>query len=94
MDKPDSPDAFNGLSPNLLWQHKNPTATRLYEFTKHIEAEHKVKLKTYEELRQWSINNLSKFWGHVWEFTHVRASIPFTEVVHWLETATHIFDTP
>jgi acetoacetyl-CoA synthetase len=78
MDKHDP----NGLSPKPLWQQKDPTTTRLYEFSKLIEAEYNVKLDTYEELRQWSIENLNKFWGHVWDFTHVRASTPFTEVVH------------
>lgn len=84
MDKQDLPEAFNGLPLNLLWQHKDPTATRLYEFRKLIEAKFRVKLETYEDLRQWSINNLSKFWGQVWEFTHVRASVPFSEVVHFI----------
>lgn len=84
MDQPKLPDALNGLPPHLLWQHKNPTATRLYEFKQLIEAKHKVELKTYEDLRQWSINNLSKFWGQVWKFTHVRASVPFTEVFSFI----------
>lgn len=80
MAEKKSPDARNGASLDLLWQHKDPTATRLYEFKQLIEAKHRVKLASYEDLRQWSIDNLSKFWGHVWEFTHVRASVPFTEV--------------
>ena len=80
MAEKESRDARNGASLNLLWQHKHPTATRLYEFKQLIEVKHRVKLTSYEDLRQWSINNLSKFWGHVWEFTHVRASVPFTEV--------------
>ena len=90
MDQQDSPDALNGTPLDLLWQHKDPTATRLGEFKKLIEEKHRVKLETYEELRQWSIKNLSKFWGQVWEFTHVTASVPFTEVVQWSDTAKHI----
>ena len=80
MNKQEPPNAFNGPLPDLLWQHRDPTATRLDEFRKLIEAKYKVKLETYEDLRQWSINNLSQFWGQVWDFTHVRASTPFTEV--------------
>lgn len=88
MDEDKLPDA--GLPLNLLWQHKNPFETRLYEFKKLIEATFRVELKNYEDLRQWSINNLSKFWGQVWEFTHVRASVPFSKVFQDL-ILLHIF---
>lgn len=81
MDKQESPDAFLGSPPTLLWQHKDATKTRMYEFKILIETKYNVKFETYEHLRQWSIDNLSKFWGQVWDFTHVRASTPFTEVL-------------
>lgn len=64
----------------LLWQHKDPTSTRMYQFKSRIEDKYNKKFTTYEQLRQWSIRNLSDFWEEIWHFTQVRASIPFVEV--------------
>jgi hypothetical protein len=81
MDNQESPDAIVGSQPNLLWQHKDAAKTRMYEFKLLIETKYNVKFNTYEDLRQWSIDNLCKFWTQVWDFTHVRASAPSTEVL-------------
>ncbi|MCJ1263108.1 hypothetical protein MMC22_002978 [Lobaria immixta] len=64
----------------LLWQHPDPTATRMYDFLKLIQDKYHQKLDSYEELRQWSITHLASFWEQVWHFTRIRASRPFTEV--------------
>lgn len=66
--------------PRLLWQHKDPTSTRMYEFKTLLEKQHDVKLDTYRDLHQWSVDNIGKFWEHVWEFTGIVASAPFTQV--------------
>lgn len=91
MNEQQSSNAFNGQSllSDLLWQHKNPTATRLYAFRKMIEAKYDLKLESYEDLRQWTIHNLSKFWAEVWHFTLVRASSPFTEVLRSFDSTKH-----
>lgn len=64
----------------LLWQHKDTTSTRMYQFKTRIEDKYKQKFTTYEQLRQWSIYNLSHFWGEIWQFTQVLSSTPFVEV--------------
>lgn len=63
-----------------LWQHKDPTSTRMDEFRRLIEEKHGARLPEYESLRQWSIQNLSAFWEHVWDFTGIVASTPFSKV--------------
>ncbi|KAL8814893.1 MAG: hypothetical protein Q9223_005927, partial [Gallowayella weberi] len=65
----------------LLWQHKDPKATRMYEFKRLIEKKHGIQLPDYNHLYQWSIQNLSTFWEHVWHFTGIVASHPFSEAV-------------
>ena len=64
----------------LLWMHSNPTSTRTYEFKTRIEKKYNQHFVSYEQLRQWSISNINRFWEEVWDFTGVKASEPFTKV--------------
>lgn len=68
------------LDSRLLWQHKDPESTRMYRFKVLVEEAHGVQLPDYESLRRWSIENLNAFWKHVWHFTAIVASEPFSEV--------------
>jgi len=54
----------------------------MYQFKELISKKYDVRLTEYEELRQWSIDNLALFWKEVWHFTGIRASQPFSEVLH------------
>ncbi|KAA6408639.1 MAG: acetoacetate- ligase [Lasallia pustulata] len=65
----------------MLWRHKNPESTSMYEFKTLVEKKYHVKLNGYEALRQWSINHIAQFWEEIWHFTGIRASTPFTKVV-------------
>lgn len=38
-------------------------------------------LSDYDELWRWSVDDLSAFWGALWEFAEVRSSTPFTSVL-------------
>ncbi|KAL9072138.1 MAG: hypothetical protein Q9161_003759 [Pseudevernia consocians] len=64
-----------------LWMHSHPTRTRTYQFKTRIERKFNQQLLTYEELRQWSILNINRFWEEVWDFTGIKASKPFTKAV-------------
>lgn len=66
--------------PKLLWMHSNPTSTRTYEFKTRIENKYSQQFASYEQLRQWSISNISHFWEEVWDFTRIKASKPYTKV--------------
>lgn len=52
----------------------------MYEFKALLEKEYGQEFQTYEDLRQWSIQNLANFWEHVWHFTGIVASVPYVEV--------------
>jgi acetoacetyl-CoA synthetase len=39
------------------------------------------KLEEYEQLRQWSVQELERFWAAIWEFCGVRASRPYERVL-------------
>ena len=71
----------NAPPPKLLWEHKDPSSTKTFAFRKHVETKFNVTFKDYEQLRQWSITNVSKFWEEVWHFTGIKASNAFTKVI-------------
>ena len=79
IDKPDDGDHW--ASHKMLWKHTDPTSTRMFQFKRLIENKYKLEFREYEDLRQWSIANIGKFWEEVWHFTGIRASSPFTEAV-------------
>ncbi|KAL8971045.1 MAG: hypothetical protein Q9183_001241 [Haloplaca sp. 2 TL-2023] len=64
-----------------LWQHRDPTSTRMDHFRRLVEEQYSVQLPDYESLRQWSLHNRDAFWGCVWQFTGVVASQPFFKAV-------------
>lgn len=67
--------------PKLLWKHRDPTSTRLFQFKKLLESKYEVDLEDYDKLRQWSILNINRFWEEVWHFTGIKASKPFIKVL-------------
>ncbi|KAL8860042.1 MAG: hypothetical protein Q9178_003591 [Gyalolechia marmorata] len=79
--EPDVMYSSERFNPRLLWQHKEPESTRMYEFKTLVEEAHGVEFPDYESLRQWSIQNLNAFWKHVWQFTRIVASESFVEAV-------------
>ena len=42
----------------------------LSSFIKSLDK--RLKIKTYKELHNWSINNKSKFWDKIWDFTKIK----------------------
>ena len=67
--------------------HPHPTRTRTHEFKTRIERKYSQNFLTYEDLRQWSISNINRFWEQVWQFTGIKASEPFTKVYIHVETS-------
>jgi acetoacetyl-CoA synthetase len=68
------------LSKQKLWTHPDPQSSRMAGFMQDISRKYNVKLEGYEELYQWSINNIAEFWAEVWEFTGIVSSKNFDEV--------------
>lgn len=63
-----------------LWRHANPESTRMWEFKERINSKYHLKLRTYDELYQWSIDSLSDFWEETWHFTGINSSKTFDKV--------------
>jgi acetoacetyl-CoA synthetase len=50
-------------------------------FIHEINARHTLNLESYPELYQWSIEYIPDFWAAVWDFSEIKASQPFTQVI-------------
>ncbi|ETS77143.1 hypothetical protein PFICI_11017 [Pestalotiopsis fici W106-1] len=53
--------------PRKLWEHPDPQSTEMYKFMQSVNQKHKLNLKTFWDLYQWSINKRSTFWTDVFE---------------------------
>jgi acetoacetyl-CoA synthetase len=65
----------NAADGELLWE---PSAelverSRLREFMRWLAAERGLSFADYEELWQWSVDDLDGFWSAIWEFFEVQA---------------------
>ncbi len=59
-------------------QVKNANITRFIEY---VNGKHGKKLKTYQDLYQWSIDRIPDFWARMWEFADIKASRGSDQVV-------------
>ncbi|RFU26507.1 hypothetical protein B7463_g9842, partial [Scytalidium lignicola] len=64
-----------------LWRHADPESTRIWQFKELLNSKYGLNLRTYDELYQWSIDNLSDFWKETWYFTGITASKPFDKII-------------
>ncbi len=78
----ESPSANAGRG-KLLWE---PPAelierARLTEYMRWLESERQLRFAGYEELWQWSVDDLEGFWGSIWDFFEVQADGGFERVL-------------
>lgn len=71
----------------LLWRHSSPESTAMYQFLQEVNKTRELQLSTYQELHQWSIDNIDEFWQDVWDFVGVRAQGKATRVSQQLDEA-------
>jgi len=56
-------------------------AARMTHFMAWAGARHGHTFAGYDELWRWSVDELDQFWGDVWEYCGVRASMPYERVL-------------
>jgi hypothetical protein len=80
------PQVLNGTTNGLhkgkrkLWTHPDPESTRMAEFKRGVNKKYGLKLKNYDDLYKWSIDDIGSFWGEVWDFTGITASKHYDKV--------------
>jgi acetoacetyl-CoA synthetase len=66
---------------NILWTPAHPEKTQMAQLMNRINEIYRLKMGSYDELFNWSINYIPEFWEEVWNFCEIKHSIPYTEVV-------------
>jgi acetoacetyl-CoA synthetase len=53
----------------------------IMRFIDEIDPQHNLNLTSYEELYQWSVENIPDFWAAIWDFAEIKASKHYDQVV-------------
>jgi acetoacetyl-CoA synthetase len=68
---------------DILWTpsperiaHANVTALRLW-----LERERGLRFADYAAMWRWSVEDLEGFWGALWDYFHIEASVPYERVL-------------
>lgn len=64
-----------------LWKPKKPKKSQMYDFIQLINHNYKLKITKYEDLHNWSVNNISDFWKEIWNYSDILYSFKYTAVV-------------
>ena len=71
----------SGVTP--IWR-PTPAAIESSELTRYqrwLATAHGKSFATYEELWQWSTDDLEGFWGSLWEYFEITAAVPYERVL-------------
>lgn len=53
----------------------------MYKFMQSVNARYDLRMTGYDQLYQWSIENIPHFWRHFWQYADVQCSNTFDEVL-------------
>lgn len=73
-------DAGAGAGAEILWRHPDPTSTQARAFLEHVNSKHGLQLRGYASLYRWSVEDVPAFWGEVWDFVGINASVTYETV--------------
>lgn len=54
-----------------LWTPPNPSGTRTFRFRDMVNRLYGLSLSSYEDLYNWSVDDIARFWSTVWDETGV-----------------------
>ncbi len=66
-----------------LWipSRERKSGANLTRFIEHLKSTHHLSIESYQQLYDWSVNELSDFWAAVWEFADLKASRTYDVVL-------------
>jgi acetoacetyl-CoA synthetase len=82
-----TPQVTNGQakpSKPMLWTHPDPESTRMTEFMQRVNQKYHLDLQTYDDLFNWSIDQIGDFWSETWDFTGIVAEKRPVGVSDWV----------
>lgn len=74
-------DNIGTQSDGNLWRHPDPQSSRMWEFMQQINKNHSKNFQSYDELYDWSIDDIAALWAEIWDFVGVRHLKPYDSVV-------------
>ena len=66
---------------DILWKPKSPEKSQMSQLIQIINESYKEDINSYNELHQWSVENVSEFWEEVWKYSKIIHSKAFLKVV-------------
>ena len=75
------PTSSSDTNGELLWTHKNPSSTQIWDFMQYVNTKYQQDFSTYAALHRWSIESPQDSWEAIWEFCGVRHSQPYLKVI-------------
>ncbi|HEV7677699.1 MAG TPA: acetoacetate--CoA ligase [Candidatus Dormibacteraeota bacterium] len=71
------------MSAEILWEPPAGarSSTRLGRYMAWLQESRRLSFATYDELWQWSVDDLEGFWASLWEYFGIRSSRPYTRVL-------------
>ena len=66
---------------SILWKPKHFEKSKMVKFMNQINESYNLKMQSYDELYNWSINYIPEFWSHVWDACEIKHSTPYTSIV-------------
>ena len=65
--------------------------TVMYRFMTEINERHSTSFEAYDELWQWSVDNVDDFWASLWDYFEIVSDARYSKVVDSLEMQ-RVFD--
>ncbi|WP_394782292.1 acetoacetate--CoA ligase [Undibacterium sp.] len=75
---------MNDVSSKLLWTPsvQRVTKTRMHDYMQWLRKNRDMQFSDYNELWQWSVENLEDFWETMWQYFDVKSSTPYAKVLN------------
>src|SRR6056297_4014198 len=67
----------------ILWQpsEEQIKQTNMYRFIQYVNGRYHLSISDYQELYQWSVEQIPEFWAAMWDFADIIHSRPYERVV-------------
>ena len=65
----------------ILWKPKQVENTQMAKFMETVNTAYSLKLKTYADLFDWSVQKSPDFWEQIWQKANIIHSKPYTQIV-------------
>ena len=71
------------MSAPVLWEPsaERYAASTMAQFERYLDEEHDLTFSDYNEMWEWSIDDLDGFWSAIWSFFGMQSSTPHTSVL-------------